>query len=139
MFSRLNRTEQVVGGAAALGVIASFFTWYSYGVGASDIKVNGFRSSVLGDMYFIAAAFLLAQVASRARLISIPRLPEWAWTGAATFCAATACIQFLTVLVVGKSIHLALLAAVASGIAMAWATRQGREQSNLSQGFSRRS
>ena len=64
MLRRLTFADWAAGLAGALGLLAAFLPWYSYGSGSARITVNGFRASLLGDIFFlgIAAAGLLMLV-----------------------------------------------------------------------------
>ena len=47
-----------------LAILAMYLTWYSDSDSNSTISVNGFRSSIWGDLYFVAAIGVLAMVAA---------------------------------------------------------------------------
>ncbi|HKR99604.1 MAG TPA: hypothetical protein VJU79_08830 [Candidatus Dormibacteraeota bacterium] len=65
MFRRFSNADIAASIAAALGVIVSFLPWYSYAEGASRVSVNGFRASLLGDVFFLAAALMCLLVLMR--------------------------------------------------------------------------
>jgi hypothetical protein len=70
MFTRLSKADWVAASAAALGLIVVFLPWYSYSQGASHITVNGFRASLLGDVFFLSAAAMGLLLLMRHGLIS---------------------------------------------------------------------
>jgi len=54
MSIRLTKADRVAATAGALSVLVAFLPWYSYTLNASTITVNGFRASLLGDVFFLA-------------------------------------------------------------------------------------
>ena len=58
MLRRLTFADWAAGLAVALGLLAVFLPWYSYRSGSAHITVNGFRASLLGDIFFLGIAAL---------------------------------------------------------------------------------
>ncbi|MFN2582497.1 MAG: hypothetical protein ABR498_07135 [Candidatus Dormibacteria bacterium] len=56
MLRRADRGDGITLGAALLGAIATYLPWYSYSSLATRVTVNGFRASILGDVFFLAVA-----------------------------------------------------------------------------------
>ncbi len=135
MISRLTIPERVAGGAALVGIGASFLTWYGYASGTTQVTVDGFRSSLLGDVFFIACAAILLFVAARARLVSIGRVANSIWLSVVAVAAGSIAIQLVLAIAGGRSLHKGLLAAVLCGAALLWAGRRLTTESNSYDGI----
>jgi len=74
MFTRFDKSDWTAAIAAALGLIAAFVPWYSYVMGSTRITVNGFRASLLGDVFYLVVGatvlLLLSRHAAVASVIS---------------------------------------------------------------------
>lgn len=66
MLSRLNTSARMGALAAILAAVATFLTWYEYPTVDMTVRVNGFRSSVVGDLFFLSAMLMLTVVLHRA-------------------------------------------------------------------------
>jgi hypothetical protein len=119
MPSHINRAEAIGAGSAALGVLVAFLPWYAYPAGGTQITVNAFRASLLGDVYFIAiaAAILLLLIGRGFVEDVITRyVPETtAHAAAAALAMGSVLIQLIVARATGRSlgagIFLALIAA----------------------------
>ncbi len=124
MLSRLSIAERIAGVAALVGVLASFLTWYGYTDGALQVSVNGFRASLLGDVFFAASATVVGLVAARARLISVGRIDPRVWSACAITATASAGLQLVLTPIFGRSLHSGLLLALATALVMLWTVRK---------------
>ena len=127
MSRRFSNADLAAAIAAALGVIVTFLPWYSYAQGSAQVTVNGFRASVLGDAFFIAAALLCLLVLMRFGLVTDllqHRISQRAaYAVVAGVAVASVVDQFLLAAgskrSVGAGLILALLVAIGM-VAAAW-------------------
>jgi hypothetical protein len=119
MLSHINRAEAIGAASAAVGVLVAFLPWYGYPAGATNITVNAFRASLLGDVYFIAiAAAILLLLIGRGFVDDVITryVPETtAHAAAAALAMGSVLIQLIVARATGRSlgigIFLALVAA----------------------------
>src|SRR5579864_2050401 len=79
MPSHINRAEAIGAASAVLGALVAFLPWYAYSSSNAHVSVNAFRSSALGDVFFIAvAAVILLLLVGRGHVDDVitPHIPE---------------------------------------------------------------
>lgn len=69
MLRRVNGADRAAALAVLLGTIAAFVPWYSYTSATARVTVNGFRASLLGDIFFLAIAATALLLLMRHRVI----------------------------------------------------------------------
>jgi hypothetical protein len=119
MPSHINRAEAIGAASAAVGALVAFLPWYGYALGTSHVTVNGFRASLLGDVFFLAiAAVILLLLIGRGFVDDVvtPYIPEiTAHATAAAVAMGSVLIQLILARATGRSlgigIFLALIAA----------------------------
>ena len=52
MLRRFTPADWTAAAGAMLGLVALYLPWYSYSSGAARVTVNGFRASLLGELFF---------------------------------------------------------------------------------------
>jgi len=143
MAKRVDTADFAAFAGIALGVIALFIPWYTYNTATQRIAVNGFRASLLGEVFFIALALLVLVLLIRYRAVDEGPLPgateDTVYLGVAIAAAAVVLLQlFLDILAGGRSIGFGLVLAVLSAIALGAAARiRRREYTARSAGRSR--
>ncbi len=70
MSRRLTKADWTAAGAAVTGLIVTFLPWYTYTQGSAHITVNGFRASLMGDVFFVAVAVLALLLLMRLGFVS---------------------------------------------------------------------
>ena len=122
MSRRFSNADWAAAVAAAFGVIVAFLPWYSYTQGPAHVTVNGFRASLMGDTFFLAAALMCLLVLIRAGLVSdlLRRRISLrvAYAVVAGIAIASVVDQFLLTAGGGRSIGLGLILALLVAIGM---------------------
>ena len=126
MLDRLSTEERIVGGGAILAIASAYLTWFSYSAGNTQIGLNGFRASILGDVYVIAAFVTLALLASRLRLVKLPAgIQQRPIMRVASYvCLGAWIAQFLFSVDQGRHTHLAAGIALIASAAMVFGSRR---------------
>jgi hypothetical protein len=138
---RLSPSDRVAAITVAAGVIVAFLPWYSYTAGTSRITVNGFRASLLGDLFFLSLAALALLLLLRQGLVTDflrQRLSQRAaYLIVAAIAVASALDQLLLVATGHRSIApgliLALIVVIGMG-ATAWLRTTERDWARNGQG-----
>jgi len=132
MFERLTNEERVVGLAALAAIVCSFMTWFSYDRGANQIKLNGFRSSVLGDVFVLATGVILFLFATHLRLVRLPRVidHEKGLKVASSVALGAIVLEILFGFDQGQHIHLATGIALVASAAMFLGSRRQMQKSS---------
>src|SRR5438477_12747094 len=85
----------------AFGLAAAYLPWYGYASGTARVTVNGFRASLLGDLFFLtvaaAAALLLAQHGYADERLAARVRPRAIAVALAAIAGATVVLQFILV------------------------------------------
>ena len=70
MLKRTDWGDRIAVLGVLAGLIAVYLPWYAYTSAGSQISVNGFRASLLGDLFFLAigASALLVLKIGRAHV-----------------------------------------------------------------------
>jgi hypothetical protein len=131
MLRRVSGADRAAAIGVAIGVIASFIPWYSYNAVSAHVTVNGFRASVLGDLFFLAVTATGVLLLMRAGVIDDVVNAHLDERQALTVLAAVAVGAVLLQLIVdamggGRSIAFGfVLAVLAAGLlgAAAWLQR----------------
>ena len=132
---RVTGADRVAAAAVVLGVIAMFVPWYTYSTSAARVSVNGFRASILGEVFFLALALTALIVLTRMRVIDDALLPAWDRRQLLLACAAVAGAAVLLQLLLDVITHgrgiaagflLAILAA-ATLVTAVWLQQQHAE------------
>lgn len=138
MLRRFNGADRAAAIAVLLGLIGVFVPWYSYTTSTSHVSVNGFRASLLGDIFFLAIAATALLLLMRHRVIEDvvgARADErQAFTAVAGIAGCAVLLQLvLDAMGGGRSLGfgflLAIFAAIGLGLA-AWLKRP-REGSRM--------
>lgn len=133
MWKRVQGPDRIAAAAVLLGVIAVFVPWYSYTTAATHVTVNGFRSSLLGDLFFLAIAATALLLLMRTGVVEdmiTSRMDEGQalLLLAGAVCGAVLLQLILNALGGGRSLSAGFLLAVLSAIALAvaaWLKRPG--------------
>jgi hypothetical protein len=56
MRRRFDWSDRSATAAVLLGVLAAYLPWYGYSSAGAHVAVNGFRASLLGDVFFLVVA-----------------------------------------------------------------------------------
>lgn len=131
MLRRINGADQAAALAVVLGVFAVFVPWYSYSAGGAHVTVNGFRASLLGDLFYLAIAATALLLLMRHRVIEDvigAHVDErQAFSVVAGVAAGTVLLQLvLDAMGGGRSLGFGFLLAVFAAIALgaaAWLKR----------------
>lgn len=128
MLERLNTEERVIGGAALIALLSAYMTWISYDNGSVRTNLNGFRASIFGVVYVLAAGTVLLALAVHLRLLRFPvdvnyRKVMFIASGVAV---AAIVVQALYSLDQGQKIHLASGIALLASAAMFLGSRRQR-------------
>lgn len=134
MLRRFDWSDRSAIAAVVLGLLASYLTWYAYVSAGSHIAVNGFRASLLGDVFFLLIATEALVVLIRHE--AVPDLfggrlsDRTARTAIAVATAAVVVLQLIFIAAAGRSagagMLLAFLALLALALA-AWTRRHDAE------------
>lgn len=123
---RLETAERVSGGAALIGILASFLSWVSYSSAGQQITVNGFRASLLGDVFVLSCFVCLLAVAVRAGLIDAHLKLHGTARVAAWVAFAAIVLQALLAVDSGDGLHKGFGLAFLSAVALAVSTKMRR-------------
>jgi hypothetical protein len=115
MLRRLTPADRVAAIAALAGVAVAFLPWYSYSSGSSRITVNGFRASLLGDVFFLCAAATLLLVLMRQGVVTDLLQRRMSQRAAAIIVAGVAAASVLDQLLLATTGH----HAIAAGLVLA--------------------
>ena len=125
MLKRLDWSDRSASAAVVLGLLAAYFTWYGYISAGSHVAVNGFRASLLGDVFFLLIAAEALVVLTRLGLV-----PDVAGgritdrTARIAIAAATAVVLLLQLILIaagGRSAGAGMLLAFFALVALAFA------------------
>lgn len=126
MHSRLGNSDRVAALAAAAGVLVSFLPWYSYYAGDTQVTVDGFRASLLGDIFFLTAValalLLLMQHGAVSDIVRTRVSPGVAYLAVTAVATGAVLDQLLLARTGHRSIAPGLFMAVVVVAAMAGAT-----------------
>ena len=126
MLRRLTLADWAAGLAGMLGLLAVFLPWYSYTSGSARITVNGFRASLLGDVFFLCTAAVALLMLIRNGVIEGPETIKngertWLLAIAATMGAALL-LQLIVIATGGLSVRagfgFAVVAVIALGVSL---------------------
>jgi hypothetical protein len=126
MLRCLTFADWAAGLAGALGLLAAFLPWYSYSSGSARITVNGFRASLLGDIFFLGIAALGFLMLIRQGVIQDPaglkqREPTWLLATAAVM-GTVVLLQLVLIGTGGLSVRagfgIAVVAVIALGVSV---------------------
>ena len=133
MLDRLSTEERIVGGAAILAIASAYLTWFSYTAGNVQVGLNGFRASILGDVFVIAAFLTLVLLASHLRLVKLPAAIDYRRDiRIASFtCLGAMVLQILFSFDQGHHIHLAAGIALIAAAAMVLGSRRRAHRSDV--------
>ncbi len=131
MLRRVRAADRAAAAAVVLGAIAAYFPWYSYSTATAHITVNGFRASILGDLFFVAialtAVFLLMRHGAVEDMVGGRITDSQALTLLAGAAIAAVFLQLVLDLVSrGRSLGIGLILAILSSAALglaAWLQR----------------
>ena len=122
MLKRADWSDRIAILGIVLGALAVYLPWYAYSVTTTQVSVNGFRASVMGDLFFLAIAAAALLVLMRHGVIADilggrvsdrgARLAVAAVAGGAVF------VQLLLILMGGRSASGGILCAVAAVAAL---------------------
>jgi hypothetical protein len=56
MAQRIDSADRVAALSVLVGALSLFLSWYSYSTATTRVAVNGFRASILGEVFFVALA-----------------------------------------------------------------------------------
>jgi len=126
MLDRLSTEERIVGGGAILAIASAYVTWFTYDSGNVQIGLNGFRASIFGDLFVIAAAASLILLASQLRLVKLSHgfdhdVALWITS---LVCLGSFVAQAIFSLAQGQHIHLAAAIALLGSAAMVFGSRR---------------
>jgi hypothetical protein len=130
---------------AALGLVAVYLPWYSYSSGAARVTVNGFRASLLGDLFFLALAAAVLLLLTHRGYIDHP-LARWArdraaFPGVAATAGAVVILQLILMAAGGRSVAGGFILAVVATLALAlsaWLRRRDADPAIAPGGASNR-
>jgi hypothetical protein len=104
-------------------MFSSFLPWSAYDAGSVHITVNGFRASVLGDLFFLAAAALLLLTLAESGILGLPyseleanTAKKALWLSA--IAAAAVVLQVLLIAAAGHSTRPGVLIAIIATLLM---------------------
>lgn len=125
MVKRLDWSDRSATAAVLLGVLAAYLPWYAYSAAGAHVAVNGFRASVLGDIFFVVVAAEALLVLMRhgfvAGVLGGRLTDRAARIAVACTAAAIIVIQLVLVAAAGHGAGAGMLLAFFSFIAMATA------------------
>ncbi|HEY4869306.1 MAG TPA: hypothetical protein VII79_04805 [Candidatus Dormibacteraeota bacterium] len=124
MLRRINAADRAAAIAVVLGVIAIYIPWYSYSAATGHVTVNGFRASIVGDIFFLAIAATALMLLMRHDVIEDVITPRVDERQASSVLAGIAVGAVLLQLILdamggGRSIGFGLVLALFSAIALA--------------------
>ena len=122
MLKRADWSDRIAILGVALGLLAVFLPWYGYSVTTTQVSVNGFRASVMGDLFFLAIAAEAMLVLMRHGVV-VDVLggrvgDRTARIAVAAVAAATVFVQLLLILTGGRSAAGGMLCAVFAVMAL---------------------
>jgi hypothetical protein len=119
---------------AMLGLIAVYLPWYSYPGGAARVTVNGFRASLLGDLFFVAVAGAALLMLTRHGYIDHPLArrvrAQAAFAGVAAAAGAVVVLQLILIAAGGRSVGGGFIVAVIATLALAMSAWLRRRDSD---------
>ena len=125
MLKRLDWSDRSAAAAVILGLLAAYLTWYAYISTGSHVAVNGFRASLLGDLFFLLIAAESLVVLVRHGLVpdvAAGRITDR--TARVAIAAATAVVLLLQLILIaagGRSAGAGMLFAFFALVALAFA------------------
>ena len=134
MLRRFTWADWAAALAVLFGLIAVYTPWYSYTSGSTHITVNGFRASILGDLFFLAIAITALMLLMRHGIVddlASPHVNEAPlYSALAGAAGAIVFLQLILTAAGGKSFGPGFLLAVFATLALgasAWIWRTGGE------------
>ena len=125
MFRRFDWSDRSAIAAIALGLLATYLTWYTYSAAGSHVAVNGLRASVLGDVFFLLIAAEALVVLIRrgvvADVIAGRITDRTARIAIASATAAVVLLQLILIAAGGRSAGAGMLVAFFALLALALA------------------
>lgn len=125
MLRRLDWSDRSASAAVVLGLLATYLTWYAYSAGGSHVAVNGFRASILGDLFFFLIAAEALVVLMRRGVVAdvlTGRLTDRnARIAIASATAAVVLLQLILIAAGGRSAGAGMLLAFFALLALALA------------------
>jgi len=122
MLKRADWSDRVAILGVGLGTLAAYLPWYGYSATTTQVSVNGFRASIMGDLFFLAIAATALLVLMRHGLIAdvlggrvSDRAARLAIAGVA---AVAVLIQLVLIATGGRSASGGMLCAVAAVAAL---------------------
>ena len=120
---RADGAEGAVGLGILLGLLAAFLPWYSYSTTTARVTVDGFRASLLGDLFFLAVAAAALLLLIRRGVVSDPLAGQVSERSALIAIAGAAAAAVLLQLMFGsgggRSLSAGMLFAVLAAAALA--------------------
>jgi hypothetical protein len=124
MLRRFTPADWAAGSATAIGLIALYVPWYTYATGSSTVTVNGFRASVLGDLYFLTIAatalLLLIRHGFLDDLIGRRFSEQQAFAALAAGALAAVLLQVIVSAITGRMFGPGILLALIAAIVLAF-------------------
>ena len=122
MLKRADWSDRIAILGVGLGMLAVFLPWYGYGAGTTQVSVNGFRASLMGDLFFLAIATAALLVLMRHGVIADVLGGRVTDRGArlaiAVVAAVVVLLQLLLIATGGRSASAGVLFAVAAVAAL---------------------
>jgi hypothetical protein len=123
MLRRFTGADWAAALGAALGLISTFVPWYSYSTGTAHISVNGFRASILGDLFYLTIAATVLLLLLRHQAIEEPLAAlireDSAFLALAGGAVAAVLLQLILSATGGRNVGPGLLMAVIAAIVLA--------------------
>jgi hypothetical protein len=126
MFQRLSTEQRWIGGSAVVALLSSYLTWYSYDAGSLEFSISGFRASIFGFIFVVAAGVVITMLLAEMRVLHVPRTVDTRGiTAIASRVAVGAVVvQFLLSLDESQSLHKGLGVAFLASMVMLLASRR---------------
>ena len=126
MLRRLDWSDRSALAAVVVGLLAAYLTWYSYVSAGSNVAVNAFRASILGDVFFLLIAAEALVVLMRHGVVPDVRggriSDRTARTAIAAATAVVVLLQLILIAAGGRSAGAGMLLAFLALLALALAT-----------------